>query len=89
MSQRGLIEEVPKIEVPSKPCEGCLMGKQSRYSFPSSTSFREKKILELVHGDLCGPISPPTPAGNQYFMLLVDDYSRVMWVYLLKTKDEA
>nr|GEV32939.1 hypothetical protein [Tanacetum cinerariifolium] len=47
------------------------------------------KILELVHGDLCRPISPPTPTRNRYFVLLVDDYSRVMWVYLLKTKDEA
>lgn len=45
--------------------------------------------MELVHGDLCGPVSPPTPAGNRYFMLLVDDYTRVMWVYLMKTKDEV
>ncbi|GKD70838.1 ribonuclease H-like domain, reverse transcriptase, RNA-dependent DNA polymerase, partial [Tanacetum coccineum] len=45
--------------------------------------------LELVHGDLCGPISPLTPAGNRYFLLLVDDYTRVMWVYFLKTKDQA
>jgi hypothetical protein len=45
--------------------------------------------LELVHGDLCGPISPATPAGNRYFLLLVDDYSRFMWVKLLRTKDEA
>ncbi|GKA84219.1 zinc finger, CCHC-type containing protein [Tanacetum coccineum] len=71
------------------PCEGCLVGKQTRKTYPSHTSFRANKRLELVHGDLCGPISPPTPTGNRYFMLLVDDYSRVMWVYLLKTKDEA
>jgi histone deacetylase 1/2 len=45
--------------------------------------------LELVHGDLCGPISPATPAGNRYFLLLVDDYSRFMWIKLLRTKDEA
>lgn len=42
-----------------------------------------------MHGDICGPITPATPAGNKYFMLLVDDYSRVMWAYLLKRKDEA
>ncbi|XP_074373628.1 uncharacterized protein LOC141713973 [Apium graveolens] len=39
--------------------------------------------------DLCGPISPPTPAVNKYFMLLVDDLTRMMWVFMLKTKDEA
>lgn len=35
------------------------------------------------------PITPSTMAGNKYIFLLVDDYSRVMWTYLLKTKDEA
>ncbi|GKE18184.1 zinc finger, CCHC-type containing protein [Tanacetum coccineum] len=38
---------------------------------------------------LCGPISPPTPTGKKYIFLLVDDYSRYMWVYFLSTKDEA
>nr|GEU54259.1 zinc finger, CCHC-type [Tanacetum cinerariifolium] len=70
-------------------CEGFLVGKQTRNSYPTQTTYRASKRLELVHGDLCGPIIPPTPTGNRYFMLLVDDYSRVMWVYLLKAKDEA
>lgn len=42
-----------------------------------------------MHGDLCGPIEPATAGGNKYFLLLVDDFSRVMWVYMLKSKDEA
>ena len=46
-------------------------------------------MLELIHGDLCGPITPSTPGGNKYFLLLVDDYSRMMWVYMIKTKEEA
>jgi IS30 family transposase len=45
--------------------------------------------MELWHGDLCGPISPATPAGKEYFLLLVDDYSRHMWIMLLQSKDEA
>lgn len=78
MSKKGIIEGIPKMIIPSEPCEGCLMGKQTRNPFPSSTSFRAKKTLELVHGDLCGPVTPPTPADNRYFMLLVDDFSGVM-----------
>lgn len=46
-------------------------------------------MLELVHTDLCGPISPSTKGGNKYFLLLVDYFSRVMWVYMLSSKDEA
>jgi transposase InsO family protein len=45
--------------------------------------------LELVHGDLCGPITAATPGGKRYFLLLVDDFSRFMWIYLLRSKDEA
>jgi transposase InsO family protein len=38
---------------------------------------------------LCGPIDPPTPGGKRYFLLLVDDHSRYMWISLLATKDQA
>jgi IS30 family transposase len=58
-------------------------------SFPKATTFRAEKPLQLVYVDLCGPISPPKPAGNKYFMLLVDDHSRWMDVSMLKSKDQA
>jgi hypothetical protein len=51
--------------------------------------WRAERALELVHGDLCGPISPVTPSGNTYFLLLVDDRSRYMWSSVLVTKDQA
>lgn len=89
MSGRELVEGMPKIAIRTQPCEGCLMGKQTRSPYTSCTSYRANKRLELIHGDLCGPISPPAPTGNRYFMLLVDDYSRVTWVFLMKTKYEA
>ena len=45
--------------------------------------------MELVYADICGPISSTTPAGNCYFLLFVDDFSKKMWVYLLKEKSSA
>jgi transposase InsO family protein len=42
-----------------------------------------------VHGDLCGPVTPATPGGRRYFLLLVDDLSRYMWVVVLSSKGEA
>lgn len=88
MWRHKMAHHFPSTILPKDLCSGCLMTKQPRKSFSSST-FAAKHVLELIHGDLCGPISPPTPAGNKYFMLLVDDFSRKMWVYMLKTKDEA
>jgi hypothetical protein len=45
--------------------------------------------MELVHGDLCGPIAPATHGGRRYFLLLVDNCNRYMCVHLLTSKDEA
>jgi hypothetical protein len=45
--------------------------------------------LELVHGDLCGLVTPMTLGGMRYFFLLVNNMSRYMWLDLLATKDEA
>jgi IS30 family transposase len=57
--------------------------------FPQALAYRAAVGLELVHTDLCGQISPPTPGGKSYFLLIVDDNSRYMWLELLATKDEA
>ena len=42
-----------------------------------------------MHMDICGPISPQIVGGKRYFFLIIDDYSRFMWVALLKEKSEA
>lgn len=89
MSEKEMAHGLPKFVQPKEICKGCLMFKQVRNSFPQQTTFNALKILKLVHRDICSPISPSTPGGNRYFFLLVDDYSRFMWAYFLKTKDEA
>jgi transposase InsO family protein len=48
-----------------------------------------ERCLELVHGNLCGPISLATPRGNKYFLLLVGDLSRYMWVATVPFKDRV
>lgn len=89
MTKHQMVEGMPRIIKPNAVCDGCLMGKQTRKVFPNKSKFSAKKVLELIHGDLCGPISPMTTSGYKYFFLLVDDFSRFMWVYFLKGKDEA
>ena len=46
------------------------------------------KLLELIHIDLCGPIRKNSPHGEQYYILFIDDFSRMCWIGLLKHKDE-
>ncbi|KAI3698063.1 hypothetical protein L6452_31175 [Arctium lappa] len=44
---------------------------------------------EFVHLDLWGPYRVPSKEGYRFFLTIVDDYSRSVWVYLLKSKDEV
>jgi len=84
-----MVEGMPIVKQVEQVCDGCLLGKQHMKPFPQASKFRARKGLELVHTDLCGHITPKTPGGCSYFLLVVDDYSRYMWVELLKTKDQA
>ena len=89
MINKKLVKGLPDITVNKETCVSCLLGKQTRQPFPKETSYRAVKPLELIHGDLCGPITPPTPAHKRYILVLIDDYSRYMWTVLLNEKSEA
>ena len=75
-----MVRGLPHIEHRGELCDSCLAGKQRRLPFPKAAKYRAANALELVHGDLCGPITPSTNGGRRYFLLLVDDCSRYMRV---------
>jgi hypothetical protein len=87
--QEEMVHGLPKIGQVGQLCEACQAGKQQRTSFLTNAEYRVERCLELVHGDLCGPISPATPRGNKYFLLLVDDLSKYMWVAIIPSNDRA
>ena len=45
---------------------------------------RAQELLELVHLDVCGPMSIQARGGYEYFITFTDDYSRFGYVYLMK-----
>lgn len=75
MINKKLVEGVPHIQVKKETCVSCLLDKQARVPFPKTTLFRATQPLELVHGDLRGPIAPTTPGQKRYVFVLIDDYS--------------
>ena len=69
-------------------CESCLEGKITRRPF-TAKGYRAKEQLELVHSDLCGPMTIQASGGFEYFITLIDDYSRYGYIYLMRRKSEA
>jgi hypothetical protein len=69
-------------------CKGCAQGKNIKNHFPKSDC-KAEGILELIHLDICGPMSSTSLSGYVYSVLFIDDYSRKTLVYFLKSKDEV
>ena len=67
MSRKKIVEGLPLVNVPSKLFTNCIAAKHHRMPFPKSSSFQATEPLELIHTDICGPISPPTLGGSRYF----------------------
>jgi transposase InsO family protein len=89
LSAKGMVRGMLSFDHVKQFCDVCVLTKPRRLPFPQQSSFRAKERLELVHGDLCGPVTPATPGGRCNFLLLVDDLSRYMWVVVLGGKGEA
>ncbi|GKA84957.1 ribonuclease H-like domain-containing protein [Tanacetum coccineum] len=68
--------------------EICQRAKQTREHFPLS-DHTSKSLGDLVHLDLWGPYKVTSFEGFKYFLTVVDDYTRAVWVYLIKSKDEV
>ncbi|GKC39292.1 ribonuclease H-like domain-containing protein [Tanacetum coccineum] len=70
----------------SSPCDVCHKAKQTREPFPMS-DYKTSTIGELVHLDVWGPYRVKGMEGFKYFLIIVDDFSRAVWVSILKKKD--
>src|SRR3990170_7143915 len=69
-------------------CEPCLIGKITKTSF-SGTMERATDFLEIIHTDVCGPMSVEAHGGYHYFLIFTDDLSRYGYIYLMKHKSET
>ena len=56
-------------------CVDCIKGKLPARARKGKRS-RKLNILELIHTDISGPITPTAMGGYRYFITFIDDYSR-------------
>jgi hypothetical protein len=69
-------------------CEACTEGKQYAAKWSNNEERVATKPLEIVHSGVCGPMRTTSVGGAKYFVIFVDDYSRKVWVYTMKSKGE-
>jgi hypothetical protein len=92
MIKIGLIDEneVKREENDSKiECKTCLLAKSTRKKFAKTKSIPPaKEVGDVIHSDLCGPISPLTLGKNSYSAIYTDDKSDFSMLTLIKKKSE-
>jgi hypothetical protein len=84
------VKDLPRISKPQDSmCKPYQVGKQNKTQFKSKSFTSTEKPLQLVHMHLCGPSRKEGTRKKNYFMLIIDDYSRLTWVSFLKKKAKA
>lgn len=68
-------------------CETYLYGKQSRAQYPPKL-YGESKPFNLIHSDIWGLSKILNVNGRRWFVIFVDDHTRVTWIYLMKHKSD-
>jgi len=68
----------------------CLVGKEHKVSFSKKVApSKRTRVLELVHTDVCRPMEVQTFNGAWYFVTFIDNYSRKLWVDMIKINDHV
>jgi transposase InsO family protein len=81
-----MVTGIPLVSCKDGVFVGYFLDKHHRDSFDQRASSHTSSPLQLVHSNLCGPLSSPSFSGCKCFLIFIDDFSIRTWVYLLKLK---
>nr|GEX30398.1 cysteine-rich RLK (receptor-like protein kinase) 8 [Tanacetum cinerariifolium] len=79
---------VTKANAKLDSCMSCPMAKFAKLPYALSDS-HALEPFNLIHIDMWGPYKVATNGKYRYFLTIVDDFSRVTWIYLLVQKSDA
>ncbi|GJT08915.1 retrovirus-related pol polyprotein from transposon TNT 1-94 [Tanacetum coccineum] len=90
LTRLDLVDGLPKFKYGKDHlCSACERGKSKKTSHPPKLVPSDHYKLELLHMDLCGPMRVASINGKKYILVIVNDYSRYTWVYILHSKDKT
>jgi transposase InsO family protein len=86
LSKLNLVRGLPRLRLEKELVSAsCRHAKMVASSHPPLTVVMTERPCELVHMDLVGPARVRS-AGGKWYVLVVDDYSRYVWVFFLEDK---
>ena len=65
------------------------MGNQHLCPYPKGTSYRATEPFELIHSDVCGPMSESSIGGSHYYVTFIDDFTSYTVVYFLRNNSHV
>lgn len=84
-----IVHDLPLIEDPKYVYEAYVLGEQARKKFDHGKGQSTSLPLQIVHTNLCGQMQTKSICMNSYFLIFINDFSRMCQVYFLKNKDKA
>ena len=84
-----MVNGLPQFKASKTICIDCMVGTQHRNPIPKKSTWRAFSKLQLIHVDICGPITPISNRKKRYLISFIDDFSRKTWIYFLVEKSEA
>jgi hypothetical protein len=69
-----------------RPCAICQAGKQVGTSHTSKNIMMTSRPLELLHMDLFGSVAYLSFSRGKYGLIIIDDFTRITWVFFLQDK---
>lgn len=86
LSKQGLLcsNKIYELEY----CEDCIFGKAHKSKF-SKGLYKFKQVLHYVHADVWIPTQILSFSDGRYLTCIIDNCAKKVWIYILKTKDQA
>ena len=82
----------PELFLSNKPfdtsCDVCEMAKSHRVSYYPSENKTTFPLMK-IHSHIQGPTKIATPCGYCFFVTFIDEFSRMIWISLLKHKSDV
>lgn len=69
-------------------CEDCMFRNATRVSI-KTVVHQTKQTLDYVHSNLWEPSRVPSHGGARYFLPIIDDYCKKVWIYIFKNKSNS